>query len=71
MPDGVCSTWIPAQVADSLLEYTTEVHFPTWEKLYDHIRGIDAGIVDVDKYKWIFMTYFNDELVKRVQSEEE
>lgn len=71
MPDGVCSTWIPAQVASSLLEYTTEVHFESWEKLYDYIRGVDAGIVDVDKYKWIFMSYWADELVQKIQLENE
>lgn len=63
MPEGVVSTWIPAQVADTLQEYK-ESHFPNWDSLYQYLTALDAGELEVDKFKWIFLSYHNDSLVQ-------
>jgi len=60
MPDGVVSTWIPAQVASTLDEYVSHCHFGTWDELYDYVIAVDSGKLDVDKFKWIFISYYED-----------
>lgn len=63
-PDGLISTWLPPMLARSSTEYWSHVHFNSWEVLYEHIRQIDNGDIEVDKLKWIFVSYFNDPSVK-------
>lgn len=39
-----------------------EVFFPDMDKLVEHIRRIDNGEVELDPAKWIFLTYWNQNL---------
>lgn len=64
MPDGVVSTWLPSQVSDTLYDYVG-CHFGDWPTLYDYIRKVDLGIIGVDNFKWIFLSYHYDNKVKR------
>lgn len=64
MPDGVITTWLPAQIASSIAEYK-QCHFGGWESLYEFLREVDAGSRCVDNYKWIFMSYHNDPKVRK------
>ena len=64
MPDGVASTWVPAQIADSIIDYKDNCHFSDWESLYSYITDVDSGKKNVDTFKWIFISYHSDPLVK-------
>lgn len=73
-PDGIVSTWLPNLLLDSVLydnrfakdgeEFFEQCHFEDWEDLYDYIKNVDSGLINVNKFKWLFMSYFNNDLVK-------
>jgi hypothetical protein len=64
LPDGAdTSTWIPAQIGKDLDNFFKNT-FSTMEELYDRVRNIDSGDANVDNLSWIFLSYFNDEVVK-------
>jgi hypothetical protein len=65
-PDGVdVSTWLPNQLATSIEDYNENCIFDNWNKLYNYIRNVDMGMVEVDKFKWLFINYFNDPDVRK------
>jgi len=39
-----------------------EVFFPDMDKLVEYVKRIDNGEVEIDPAKWIFLTYFNQNL---------
>lgn len=64
MPDGIdVSTWLPAQIGNHWGSFFDD-SFTTMEELYERIRSIDSGDAEVDNFKWIFLSYFNDKVVK-------
>lgn len=64
LPDGAdTSTWLPAQMGKSLESFRKN-SFSTMEELYNRVREIDSGDADVDNLDWIFLSYFNDKVVK-------
>lgn len=73
-PDGTISTWLPNMLLDSVLfdtrsvgpklDYFDHCHFADWESLYVYLEGVDNGTVEVNKFKWLFMSYFDNDLVK-------
>ena len=66
MPDGVTvSTWLPTQVANSIEDFSHNC-FEVWSDLYEYLNKINAGTTSVDNFKWLFLSYFNDEKVKAI-----
>jgi len=63
MPDGVISTWLPLELASTLEEYR-DSQFQSWSDLYSYLKAIDSGEKDVDKLKWLFLSYHNDSRIK-------
>lgn len=61
LPDGMdTSTWLPAQIGRNFFKNS----FTTMNELYDRVRSVDSGDADVDNLDWIFLSYFNDEVIK-------
>ena len=64
LPDGAdTSTWLPAQMGRSV-ESFHENTFSTMEELHDRVRAIDSGDANVNNLDWIFLSYFNDKVIK-------
>lgn len=64
LPDGAdTSTWLPPQMGRSLESFRKNT-FSTMEELYNRVRSIDSGDADVDNLEWIFLSYFNDKVIK-------
>jgi hypothetical protein len=64
LPDGAdTSTWLPAQMGRSVKSFR-ENTFSTMEELHNRVRSIDSGDANVNNLDWIFLSYFNDEVVK-------
>ncbi len=65
LPDGAdTSTWLPAQLNKSCFYEFYDDSFATMNALYDRVRLIDSGDVDVNSLEWLFLSYFDNEDVK-------
>ena len=64
LPDGFdTSTWLPAQIGKSVDSFLKN-SFSSMEELHDRVRSIDSGDANVDNLEWIFLSYFNDKVIK-------
>ena len=64
LPDGAdTSTWLPAQMGRDIKNFR-ENTFSTMEELYNRVRAIDSGDACVNNLDWIFLSYFNDKVIK-------
>jgi nucleoside 2-deoxyribosyltransferase len=58
--ERIVSSWIMGMVADHT-DYN-DVFFPSMTKLIERIQEIDRGEVELDPLKWIFLSYFNQNI---------
>jgi len=64
LPDGpATSTWLPAQIYDSIAEFR-EYSFESMSELSKQIESIDSGHQAVNTMRWIFLHYFMDQDVE-------
>lgn len=65
--DGVVSSWVMAMVSD----HTTykEVFHHSLDELVEYIRRIDNSEVPLDPLKWIFLSYFNENVPLKPREE--
>lgn len=59
-PQELGSTWLPVMVADNPTTVYDHI-FKTWDELYLYLTAVDYGsLTPMDRYKWLFISYFND-----------
>lgn len=68
-PDGLISTWLPAMLSNSRKEYYKHIHFTDWNSLDLYLNKLNSNLIEVDKLKWIFLSYFEDPIIKGIYNE--